>query len=86
MDTAVTNIRQVLEAAARKVDEQITVDPEIMHGMPVITGTRIPVALVLGMLEDGYSLADIQKEYPKLTLQQIKATIRYAAEIAGGKA
>ncbi|MEN8446412.1 MAG: DUF433 domain-containing protein, partial [Cyanobacteria bacterium J06555_13] len=35
----------------------INVDPEIHHGAPVITGTRVPVFLVLGSLA-----GDMEKE------------------------
>jgi uncharacterized protein (DUF433 family) len=35
-------------AQAGEIYPGVVVDPEIIHGKPVIAGTRIPVALVLG--------------------------------------
>jgi uncharacterized protein (DUF433 family) len=30
------------------MNERIVIDPEIQHGKPVIRGTRVPVARILG--------------------------------------
>ncbi|MBI4548021.1 MAG: DUF433 domain-containing protein [Ignavibacteriae bacterium] len=64
----------------RPVNEFVVVDPEIMDGLPTLKGTRIPVYLILEMIEDGNSLEDVRKEYPFLTREQIRAAIHYAAE------
>ena len=37
------------------MNERIVIDPKICHGKPVIRGTRMPVALVLGSLAGGMS-------------------------------
>ncbi len=55
--------------------EHIVSDPEIMDGLPILKGTRIPVYIVLEMLEEGFSFDDILKEYPFLTKDQIRAAI-----------
>ena len=31
----------------------VSVDPEIMHGTPCFTGTRVPVQTLLDYIEDG---------------------------------
>ena len=41
----------------------ITVDPDIMSGRAVITGSRIPISLVFGMNKRGKTAADIAKNY-----------------------
>jgi uncharacterized protein (DUF433 family) len=56
--------------------------PDIMFGKPVIKDTRIPVALVLEKLGNGFTEADILKAYPKLTTEAIRACLLYAAENA----
>ena len=61
-------------------NELIVIDPEIMDGLPTLKGTRLPIYVILEMIEDGYSFEDIQKEYPFLTRDQIRAAIHYAAE------
>lgn len=54
-----------------EIYEQISSDPEIMHGKPCIKGTRIPVQLIVSMLADGMSEQEIIKEYPSLTINTV---------------
>jgi uncharacterized protein (DUF433 family) len=35
------------------MNERIVIDPKICHGKPVIKGTRMPLALVVGSLAGG---------------------------------
>lgn len=56
-------------------------NPEVMDGLPVIAGTRVPVYLILEMLESGLSLDAILKEYPHLTIEQLRAAVGYAREL-----
>ena len=58
--------------------------PDVLRGKPRIKGTRIPVALVLGYLADGYDPERIITEYPDLTADQIAACLDYARELAAG--
>lgn len=58
----------------------ITIDPQIMGGTPCIEGTRIPVFVVLEMLEGGYTEDDIYRNFPRITRRdQIDAARRYGA-------
>ena len=59
---------------------RITSDPKIQFGKPVITGTRIPVALLLKLLGKGQSIEMLLKSYPRLTREDILAAQVYAAE------
>jgi uncharacterized protein (DUF433 family) len=61
--------------------ERIEVNPRIMAGKPVIEGTRIPVYVVLGLLESEHSMTEIVEQYPDLELEDVKAAIRYATDI-----
>lgn len=54
--------------------------PGVMGGRPVIKGTRITVELILEFQSDGWSEADILKNYPRLTAEDIAASRSYAAE------
>jgi len=59
--------------------DQISVNPEICGGKPCIRGTRIPVYMILELLEQGYSFEKITTDfYPQLTFDQIKACIKFA--------
>jgi uncharacterized protein (DUF433 family) len=54
---------------------------EVAFGKPVIAGTRLPVAIVLGQLAEGVPESEILAEYD-LTPQQVRAALRYAAWLA----
>ena len=51
-----------------------------MGGVPCIRGLRIPVATVVGMIADGMKEKDILKFYPDLEIEDIRESLRYAAE------
>ncbi len=61
---------------------RITIDPKIMVGKPVITGTRIPVELVLKLLAQGVTAEQLVSPdyYPHLKKEDIYAAIEYARE------
>ena len=58
--------------------DKITKEPKIMSGRPVIKGTRITVEFVLELRHSGWTETDILQSYPHLTLDGIKACVRYA--------
>ena len=60
--------------------DRIEVNAEVMMGKPVIRGTRISVELLLRKLAEGATEADLLEAYPRLTPQDVKAAIFYAAE------
>ena len=63
-------------------DGRITVDPTVCFGKPCIRGTRIPVYMVLELLEHGLRAEDITQQcYPELRPDDIKACIHYAAAL-----
>jgi uncharacterized protein (DUF433 family) len=57
---------------------RITVHPDILVGRPVITGTRIPVSLVLNLLAHEYTFDRIIEACPIQTADDIRAAITYA--------
>lgn len=59
--------------------ERISVNPEICGGKPCVRGTRIPVHMVLELIEADLSLDAIIKEYyPNLAKEDVKACLEYA--------
>ena len=48
-----------------------------MVGKPVVKGTRIPVELVLAKLAQNPSLDELFTDYPRLTLEDVKACLDY---------
>lgn len=61
--------------------DRIIVDAAILPGKPIIRGTRLSVEFVVGLLVDGWSEADVLRNYPKLVHEDIVACLRYAAEV-----
>ena len=64
-----------------RVSEYVSVNPDICHGKPCFTGTRIMVSTVLELLEAGVSYQEIHKGYPALTLRHIQAALHFAHEL-----
>lgn len=62
-------------------EERIVVDSDVVAGKPVIKGTRVPVYVVLEMLEADNSIDDILDAYPDLKREDVKAAISYATSI-----
>jgi uncharacterized protein (DUF433 family) len=60
--------------------ERITVDPEVMGGVPTIRGLRIPVATVVSMIADGMTVAEICRDLPDLDSGDVTEALQYAAE------
>jgi uncharacterized protein (DUF433 family) len=58
---------------------RITVDHQIMGGVPCVTGTRIPVATVVGLVANGLTTGEIVAEYPQLIPADVQACLEYAA-------
>jgi uncharacterized protein (DUF433 family) len=63
--------------------EHIEIDPRVMLGKPVIRGTRITVELVLRKLSEGATEQALLDAYPRLTVEDIRAAIGYAADVVG---
>jgi uncharacterized protein (DUF433 family) len=55
----------------------LKVDPQIMHGTPCFTGTRVPLTIFLDNMADGMSLEDFSRNYPSITREQIRAVIEW---------
>jgi uncharacterized protein (DUF433 family) len=70
-----------------RMDEEtrIEVNPRVMLGKPVIRGARIPVELILRKLAEGDSEAELLEAYPRLTREDIRAAIAYAADALAGE-
>jgi len=60
---------------------RIVLDPAVLAGKPVIRGTRLSVDLIIGLMADGWSEADILRNYPGLTRDDLAACLAYARDI-----
>lgn len=57
----------------------ITADPDILGGKPIISGTRISVALIMEWLASGATTQEIAAKHPLLTAESVSEAIQYAA-------
>ncbi len=60
----------------------ITIDPKICHGTACVTGTRIPVSVILDNVAAGVTMEEITQSYPSLSVNAILAALAYASDLA----
>ncbi len=58
----------------------IQIDPARRSGKPCLRDTRITVQDVLEYLASGMSEAEIIREFPELTLEDVRACLAFAAD------
>lgn len=62
--------------------ERISINPNVCHGKPCITGTRIWVSLIVDNLAAGATEDEILEAYHSLTKEDILASLAFAAEMS----
>ena len=67
-------------------DAAIVEDPDVMRGVPVFNGTRVPIANVLASLKVGFDLAQLQEAYSFLTQEHVDAALSYVPRQTGQRA
>ena len=60
-------------------NDRIEINPTVMLGKAVISGTRIPVEQILRKLSEGATEAELLDAYPRLTRADIHAAFAFAA-------
>ena len=58
--------------------DRIVQDPAILVGKPVVKGTRIPVEVALEYLAHNPNFDELFADYPRLTMDDVKACFEYA--------
>lgn len=60
--------------------EQATIhsDPDILSGIPVFVGTRVPAKTLIDYLEGGHNLDDFLDDFPTVTQEQANAFLKQA--------
>ena len=64
--------------------ELIHMDPKVMMGKPVISGTRITVESILEKLAAGESVQQILAAHPRLNEAAIRAALQFAVDAIRG--
>jgi antitoxin HigA-1 len=49
----------------------VTIDPEIMSGTPVFTGTRVPVSILFDHIHNGETIEDFLIGFPGVSREQV---------------
>ena len=62
--------------------ERISISPDVCHGKPVIKGTRVLVANILGSLGSGENIEEVLEDYPCLTREDILAALQFGGELS----
>jgi len=61
--------------------ERIVIDPGILVGKPVVKGTRLAVEFIVDLLAQGWTEAEVLRNYPGLTREDIQACLSYASAV-----
>ena len=61
--------------------ERIIADPNILVGKPIVRGTRLSVDFLLNLMAQGWPEAEILRNYPGLTHDDLVACLEYANEL-----
>jgi uncharacterized protein (DUF433 family) len=59
---------------------RIVLDPAVLVGKPVVRGTRLSVDFIIGLMADGWSEADILRNYPGVSYDDLLACLAYARD------
>ena len=63
-------------------ESRISIDLDVCHGKPCIRGTRVMVSIILDYLKAGETIETIQRQYPTLVADDVRAALSYAAWLA----
>jgi uncharacterized protein (DUF433 family) len=85
--TSLFRMRSVIESVEKQLDlmnrrgkdqiGKVDRNRHIMGNAPVIAGTRIPTHAIFDLHQNGFSVAQIVAEYPRLTERDVKAAIQF---------
>lgn len=62
-------------------NEIIVSDPEILGGMAVFRGTRVPFKNLVDYLEHGHSIDEFLKDFPSVSRDAAIAALEHAKEL-----
>ena len=62
-----------------EIAPRVVVDEDVRFGKPVIKGTRVPVALIVGKMAGGMTTEQVATEYG-IAREDVLAALSYAAQ------
>jgi uncharacterized protein (DUF433 family) len=60
--------------------ERIVLDPAVLTGKPIVRGSRLGVEFLLELMAEDWTEADILRNYPGLTHDDLRACLAYAGD------
>lgn len=57
-----------------------TIDPDIMHGVPVFKGTRVPIETLFDYLSTGDSIAEFLDDFPTVPKSFVEMALEYSRQ------
>ncbi len=57
---------------------QVSIDPEVMHGAAVFTGTRVPIQNLFDYIEGGDDLSEFLDDFPSVSKEAALAVLEMA--------
>ena len=66
------------------MEDRIVIDPSVMHGKPVIRGTRVTVARLVGALAGGQSMEEVKRDFG-VTEEDLRAALAFAADLVNSE-
>ena len=64
------------------MNERIELNPLICHGKPIIRGTRVMVATILGALAAGDTIEMVLEDYPNIEQADIMAALAFGSDLS----
>jgi uncharacterized protein (DUF433 family) len=62
------------------IKELVEIDPEKMSGVPVFTGTRVPIGHLFEYIESGENLDKFLDQFPSVTREQALGVLELSKE------
>lgn len=62
------------------INELVEVNPKKMSGVPVFTGTRVPINHLFEFLESGETLDEFLRQFPSVTRERALAVLELSKE------
>jgi uncharacterized protein (DUF433 family) len=60
------------------MDQAISINPNVMHGTPCFSGTRVVVQTLFDWLEEGHSIDYFLEQFPTVRREQVVAVLEAA--------
>jgi uncharacterized protein (DUF433 family) len=68
------------------VHNVVSTNPNIMHGAPCFSGTRVPVQSLFDHLKRGYTVDEFLEQFPSVKREQVDALLDDSSELARQRA